>query len=145
MSNAVPVLPLACHPYPVPPIVVQAIKEAKEYLCARDGLQFKVQISEGVQANPTRVLALNGPPPFLCDAAKVRNWRDKEELAFWIEWVLDEARPVEEGFTQVEWLGQYLPGIRDITDEVNGWDLMVQTETFLEKERERERRGVGFR
>lgn len=144
-NNAAPVLPLACHPYPVPPIVVQAIAEAKAYLCERDGLDFKVQISQAVPGNPTRVLALNGPPDFLCDAAPVRNWRDKEELAKWIEWVLDESRPVTEGFTDIQWLEQYLGPMVDVTDQYDPWQLMLMAEEFEAKEKEAERRGVGFR
>src|SRR6187402_2867765 len=76
------VLPLAVWPHPVPPVVMDALRVAKETLCARDGLDFKVQVSPAVPGSPTRVLSFNGPPPFAADTAMLRNWQDPDELAY---------------------------------------------------------------
>lgn len=108
------VLPLACWPYPVPPVVNEAIRRAKESLAARDGLDFKVQICPAVPGSPTRVLSFKGPPPFYCDAAKLRNWEDPKELRDWVEWTLDESNPVEKGFTKADWMGFTIPGAREV-------------------------------
>lgn len=110
------VLPLACYPYPVPPEVVEAIKRAKEALCWRDKLDFKVMICEAYAGSPSRVLSFKGPPPFVCDAAKLRNWRDPVELREWLEWVLDEEQDVQQGFTVADWMAHTIPGAREVTE-----------------------------
>lgn len=117
------VLPLPCYPYPVPPVVVQAIKEAKEALCARDGLDFKVQICPAVPGSPTRVLSFNGPPPFAADVAKLKDWHDQSELRKWVEWVLDDAIPVEHGFTVADWITHTIPGATELTDPMELWQI----------------------
>ncbi|MBG6106621.1 hypothetical protein [Frigoribacterium sp. CG_9.8] len=108
------VIPLACWPFPVPPVVMAAIKVAKEGLCKRDGVEFMIQLAPAVPASPSRVLSFKGPTPFACDAAKLRHWDNPEELAYWIEWVIDESKPVALGFTMADWLAQTWPGTKQI-------------------------------
>lgn len=129
------VLPLVCWPHPVPVVVLDAIREAKEALCRRDGLDFKVQLFEGVPGTPFRVLSFKGPPPFACDAAKLRNWQDPAELQHWIEWVLDGSLPVEEGFTVADWVSWVIPGAKEVTT--------IYSDMELERDREdAELRGI---
>lgn len=109
------VLPLAVYPAPpMPPEMLAAVKRAKLELCERENLDFQVQISPAVPGSPTRVLSFVGPTPFIADIAMLRNWRDPDELRFWVEWVLDEEIPVEKGFTKAQWLAMHLPGTVEI-------------------------------
>lgn len=108
------VLPLAVWPYPVPPEVNAAIRRAKMELAERDKLDFLVQACPAVPGSPTRVLSFMGPPPFYCDAAKLRNWQDPEELRNWVEWTLDEQMPAEQGFTKADWMAHTIPGAREV-------------------------------
>jgi hypothetical protein len=108
------VLPLPCYPYPVPQVVIEKIRVAKEALAARDGLDFKVQICAAMPGTPSRVLSFKGPTPFYADVAKLRNWEDPAELMFWIEWVLDEEKPVELGFSKADWMAYTIPGAVEV-------------------------------
>jgi hypothetical protein len=109
------VLPLTVYPAPpMPPEMLLALKTAKNELCARDNLDFSVQISPAVPGCPTRVLSFVGPTPFIADVAMLRNWRDPEELRYWLEWVLDEEQPVEKGFTKAQWMALHLPGAVEV-------------------------------
>lgn len=109
------VLPLAIYPAPPMPLeMLEAVKRAKAELCERHKLDFSVQICPAVPGSPTRVLSFVGPTPFIADVAKLRNWRDPDELRFWVEWVLDEEIPVEKGFSKADWLAMHLPGAKEI-------------------------------
>lgn len=111
-------LVLPVHPWPLTREMLAAIKDAKEALCRRDNLEFQCHVCEALPGSPGRILSLDGPVPFLADVAKLRNWRDPIQMQHWLEWVLDPEAPVEEGFTAFEWLQGLLPGIRDITEQV---------------------------
>lgn len=108
------VMPLACWPYPVPPVVIENIRIAKTRLAERDKLDFKVLICEARAGNPQRVLSFKGPTPFYADVAKLRNWEDIDELMFWIEWILDEEQPVELGFSKADWMARTIPGAVEV-------------------------------
>lgn len=114
----------------MPAVVVEAIRAAKMELCARDGLDFQVQLAPAVPGSPTRVLSFKGPPPFACDAAKLRNWEDPAELRYWLEWVLDDELPVEGGFTVENWIEWKIPGSKFVE--------MIDISQELEEQRARE-------
>lgn len=109
-------LPLALFPYPPTERQIDLLRASKLRLCERDGLQFNLVPSRAVPGSPTRVLSFDGPPPFVCDVAKLRNPEDPAELDFWLEWVLDDEIPAERGFTVPEYIVWLLPGAREVVD-----------------------------
>jgi hypothetical protein len=108
------VLPLACYPYPLPLNVKEAVKVAKDWLCERDGLDFKVHLAPAVPGGSARVLSFVGPTPFAADVAKLRNWEDPVELRGWVEWALDREMPAGLGFTKADWIERHIPGAKYI-------------------------------
>jgi hypothetical protein len=115
------VVPLVIWPPPpVPDHILAALKVAKDALCERDGLDIMVQLSVAVPGTHSRVLSFDGPPPFLSDTAKLVDWTDPAELLYWVEWALDESKPVELGFTKAQWLAMVMPGAKEILPEPVG-------------------------
>ena len=116
------VLPLVIYPDPpLPDDIREALKRAKTELCERDNLDFQLLPMAAVPGTPTRILSFVGPVPFAANVAMLRNWRDPEELRYWLEWVLDEEKPVELGFTVDQWVAMHMPGAKLIAVEsVNG-------------------------
>jgi len=119
------VLPLAYWPYPLSDEQVQAIRAAKQVLAERNHLDFKAMLVQAVPGPPTRVLSFAGPPPFAADVAKLRDWRDQEELIRWLEWIFDPEADVNEGFTVADWFAWQIPGAKELDDPTSdfNWEM----------------------
>ncbi|MGN6324515.1 hypothetical protein [Pseudolysinimonas sp.] len=112
------VLPLACWPWPVPPVVVDVVKAAKALVAERNHLDFQLQLVEALPGTPLRILSFKGPAPFAGTVSKLRNWQDVEEVAFWLEWILDPMQPDGVGFTTADWIAMHFPGATELPPEV---------------------------
>lgn len=116
--------PLAIHPWPVPQDALQRIQEAFSSLRA----PFPVQPRPAVPGGPVRVLALGSLPPFICNAGLVRDPSNVDSIRNALRWVLDESQPVENGFTDTDYLKAFFgPEVRYI-ETVPAPDMKVRFE-----------------
>ena len=84
---------------------VQRIKQAKQSL----GLPYTVQLARAVPEGESRVLALETPPPFICDYFMVESTLDAN-LRDAVEWVLGERGDDFRIVTMTEMLEETLGG-----------------------------------
>lgn len=127
------VLPLSVHPFPLPAPVLEAVRVAKEAICARDNLDFKLQVFPAQVDSDFRALTFKGPPPFMADCAKLRNWEDPAELMYWLEWVLNPSMPVELGFTKAQWLALHIPGAKEVFPDAPRPTVSFVTDEMYER------------
>lgn len=79
------VVPLAIHPWPLPPERLDLLKQAKATL---SDIDVKVYPTEAVVSAGVRVLSFAGRPPFVCSYAPVENPLDVASIASALRLVL---------------------------------------------------------
>lgn len=88
------IIPLQIYPWPVDEVRMNLIKQAKATL----NLELKVLPTQAVPGLHARVLALGKLPPWLCDAALVRDPSNVDSVQAALEWVLTAPEGDERGF-----------------------------------------------
>lgn len=107
--------PLCLWPYPAPPEQMALVKQAKTRL----GLDFMVLPEPAVPGGDERVLALGSLPPFLCEAALVKDPTNAQSIENALRWVLTAPDGDNRGFGYVDYLGVIFgPGVKDLGTEV---------------------------
>jgi hypothetical protein len=100
MSNA---RPLCLYPHDIPDDQMQLIRQAKANL----DLPYKVIPSPAVPGGHERVLAMGELPPFLCDAALVKDPTNAQSVENALRWLLTAPEGDNRGFGY----GDYLEAI----------------------------------
>jgi hypothetical protein len=93
------------------------LKEAKASL----DLPFNVMPCEAFPASPTRVLALEVMPAFLCDYAIVKDPANQEAMRAALSWVLNEDESDPRAVLLLDQLKLLMGnGVREVFDEYAG-------------------------
>ena len=92
---------------------IPALKRAKAAL----NLPYNLVPVQAVPGSPTRVLALHGEPPFVCDHWPLTEPANDEELAEALEWVLNPHMRDNRAFLLIDGLrGIFGPGVTEIAN-----------------------------
>jgi len=108
--------PLAIWPHEIPDEQMALIKQAK----ANIDVPYRVLPSPAVPGGHERVLAMGELPPFLCDAALVKDPTNPQSVENALRWLLTAPEGDERGFGYTQYLEAIFgPGVKDLgTEEV---------------------------
>jgi hypothetical protein len=105
------VRPLPVHPFPLSPERLALIKEAKAALA----VDFQI-IPIAAVPGSGRVLALEGPPPFLCEAVMPKDSTSAESMHNALRFLLLAEPGTPGAFDEAAYLAALLPGTTEVTD-----------------------------
>ena len=99
------IIPLQIYPWPVSPELMEHIRRAKQSI----NLDAKVLPTEAVPGGPSRVLALGSLPPFVCDAALVKDPSDGAAIQRALNWLLTAPPMDKSGFMKEDYITSFFP------------------------------------
>lgn len=106
--------PLCTWPHTIPDEQMQLIRQAK----AKLDLPYKVIPSPAVPGGHERVLAMGELPPFLCEAALVKDPTSAESVENALRWLLTAPEGDKRGFGYTEYLSAIFgPGVTELESE----------------------------
>lgn len=106
--------PLALWPHNIPDEQMALIKQAK----ANIDVPYRVLPSPAVPGGHERVMAMGELPPFLCEAALVKDPTNAQSVENALRWLLTAPESDNRGFGYVDYLAAIFgPGVKELEPE----------------------------